>query len=69
MLVCNLSSLGQQAPGNPRPVNVDDEGVFLISAAGKPVGNESFKIHSSAGKVEARGEIRLHIEQNGNEVN
>jgi len=69
MLVCNLSSLGQQAPGNPHPVNVDDEGVFLISAAGKPVGNESFKIHSSAGKVEARGEIRLHIEQNGKEVN
>jgi len=69
VLVCNLSSLGQQALGNPRPLNVDDEGVFLISSAGKPVGSESFKIRSSAGKVEARGEIRLHAEQNGKQVN
>jgi hypothetical protein len=69
MLVCNMSSPGQQAPDNPRPVIVDDEGVFLISAAGKPVGSESFKIHSSAGKVEARGEIRLHIERDGKKVN
>jgi len=69
MLVCNFSSLGQEAPGNLRPVNVDDEGVFLISAAGKPVASERFKIHSSAGMVEAQGEIRLHIEQNGKTVN
>ena len=68
ILTCNLPSLGQQTPGNPRPVNVDDEGVFVISVAGHPVGSENFKIHSSSGKVEARGEIRLHVEQNGKEV-
>ena len=49
-------------------MNVDDEGVFVISLAGRPVGSESFKIHSSLGKVEAQAEIRLHIEQNGKTV-
>jgi hypothetical protein len=68
LLACNLASLGQETAGNPRPVNVDDEGVFLISLAGRAVGSESFKIHSSLDKVEARGEIRLHIEQNGKTV-
>jgi hypothetical protein len=68
ILACNPTSLGQETPGNPRLVNVDDEGVFLISLAGRPVGRESFKIHSSFGKVEAQGEIRLHIEQNGKTV-
>jgi hypothetical protein len=69
LVICNLPSLGQQAPGLERPVEVEDEGVFLISAGGKPVGSESFKIHSSAGKIEARGEVRLHVEQNGRAVN
>ena len=68
ILVCNLTSLGQETPGNPRLVNVDDEGVFVISLAGRPIGSESFKIHSSSGKVEAQGEIRLHIERNGKTV-
>jgi hypothetical protein len=68
ILVCNLASLGQETPGNPRLVNVDDEGVFVISLAGRPIGSESFKIHSSSGKVEAQGEIRLHIERNGKTV-
>ena len=68
LLACNLATLGQETPGNPPLVNVDDEGVFVISLAGRPVGTESFKIHSSSGKVEARGEIRLHIEQNGKTV-
>jgi hypothetical protein len=62
------ASSWQEAPGNPSLVNVDDEGVFLISLAGRPVGSESFKIHSSSGKVEARGEIRLRLEQNGKTV-
>jgi hypothetical protein len=65
ILACNLASSGQETPGNPSLVNVDDEGVFVISLAGRSVGSESFKIHSSTGKVEARGEIRLHLEQNG----
>jgi hypothetical protein len=68
ILACNLTSLGQETPGNPRLVNVDDGGVFVISLAGRPVGSESFKIQSSFGKVEAQGEIRLHIEQNGKTV-
>jgi hypothetical protein len=65
ILATPLASSGQETPGKPRLVNVDDEGVFLISLAGRPVGSESFKIHSSSGKVEARGEIRLRIERNG----
>jgi hypothetical protein len=68
ILVCSVATLGQETPGNPRLVNVDDEGVFIISLAGRPVGTERFKIHSSPGKVEAQGEIRLHIEQNGKTV-
>jgi hypothetical protein len=68
LLAPHLASSGQEAPGNPSLVNVDDEGVFVISLAGRPVGSESFKIHSSSGKVEARGEIRLRIEQNGKTV-
>jgi hypothetical protein len=68
ILVCSVATLGQETPGNPSLVNVDDEGVFVISLAGRPVGTETFKIHSSLGKVEAQGEIRLHIEQNGKTV-
>jgi hypothetical protein len=68
ILACCVATLGQETPGNPRLVNVDDEGVFVISLAGRPVGTERFKIHSSLGKVEAQGEIRLHLEQNGKTV-
>jgi hypothetical protein len=68
ILACAVATLGQETPGNPRLVNVDDEGVFVISLAGRPVGTEKFKIHSSPGKVEAQGEIRLRIEQNGKAV-
>jgi len=68
ILICNLATVGQETPGNPRLVNVDDEGVFVISLAGRPVGTERFKIHSSSGKVEAQGEIRLHIEKSGKTV-
>jgi hypothetical protein len=68
VLACSVATLGQETPGKPRLVNVDDEGVFVISLAGRPVGTERFKIHSSLGKIEAQGEIRLHIEQNGKAV-
>jgi hypothetical protein len=68
ILACSVATLGQETPGNPRLVYVDDEGVFVISLAGRPVGTERFKIHSSPGKVEAQGEINLHIEQNGKAV-
>jgi hypothetical protein len=63
-----VATLGQETPGNPRLVNVDDEGVFVVSLAGRPVGTERFKIHSSPGKVEAQGEIRLQLERNGKTV-
>jgi len=65
IFACNLASLAQQAPNTPPPVNVDDGGVFVISLAGRPVGSEHFTIHSSLGRVEARGETRLDMEQNG----
>jgi len=68
ILACSVATLGQETPGNPRLVYVDDEGVFVISLAGRPVGTERFKIHSSLGKVEAQGEVRLDIEQNGKTV-
>ena len=68
ILACAAATVGQETPGNPRLVNVDDEGVFVISLAGRSVGTERFKIHSSPGKVEAQGEIRLRIEQNGKTV-
>jgi len=68
IFACNLATLAQQAPHIPSPANVDDGGVFVISLAGRPVGSEHFKIHSSLGRVEARGEIRLDIEQNGKAV-
>jgi hypothetical protein len=68
ILAWSVATLGQETPANPPLVNVDDEGVFVISLAGRPVGTERFKIHSSLGKVEARGEIRLNLEQNGKTV-
>jgi len=68
ILACSVATLGQETPGNPRLVNVDDEGVFVVSLAGRPVGTERFKIHSSPGKVEAQGEIRLQLERNGKTV-
>ena len=69
ILACHLASTGQEAPANPPPMRVDDEGVFIISLAGRPVGSETFKIHSARGQIEAQGEVRLHIEQNGKRVN
>jgi hypothetical protein len=64
-LASGLAALGQEAPPRAPLADVDDEGVFDISLAGRAVGSESFKIHTSHGKVEARAEIRLHIEQPG----
>jgi len=68
VFACNLGARPQESAGGPSPVNVDDEGVFLISMAGRPVGSESFQIRSSRGRIEARGDIRLNIEKNGKTV-
>jgi hypothetical protein len=63
-----VATLGQETPENPRLVNMDDEGVFLISLAGRPVGTEKFKIRSTVDRVEAQGDIHLSIEKNGKTV-
>jgi len=68
MFACCAASWPQESPGGPSLVNVDDEGVFVISTAGRPVGSEAFKIRSSPGKIEARGEIRLSVEKSGRSV-
>jgi hypothetical protein len=68
VFACNLGAWPQEAAENPSPANLDDEGAFAISMAGRPVGSETFKIHSSAGRIEAQGEIRLNIEKNGKTV-
>jgi len=69
ILAGGVASFGQETPGNPRPVSLDDEGLFVISLAGQPVGTEKFRIHSSPGKVEAQGEIRLRLGENGKKAN
>jgi len=68
ILAFSLGTLAQEKPTKPRSVNVDDEGTFIISLDGQPVGTERFRIHSSPSKVVAQGEVRLNIEQNGKKV-
>ena len=68
MFAGNLGGWPQEAAGNPTPLNVEDEGVFVISIAGRAIGSETFRIHSSPGRIEARGEIRLNFEKNGKTV-
>ena len=68
LLAFSVGAPAQEKAPKAGPANVDDEGVFLISLAGQPVGTEKFRIHSSQSKVVAQGEIRLNIEQNGKKV-
>ena len=68
MFAGKLGGWPQEAAGSPTPVNVEDEGVFVISMAGRPIGSETFRIHSSPGRIEARGQIRLSLEKNGKTV-
>ncbi len=44
---------------------LDDQGVFILTIGGRNVGTEKFDIRSDRDKVEAKAEIRLHIEQQG----
>jgi hypothetical protein len=44
---------------------VDDQGVFVLSIAGRPVGTESFTIRSSRGQIEAEAKIELRIQRDG----
>jgi hypothetical protein len=59
---------GQEKPGNVPLTQVEDEGVFQISLAGRPVGSESFRIHASSEGFQAQAEIRLRIDQGGKTV-
>jgi hypothetical protein len=68
MFAGNLAGRPQEGAGGASPVNVDDQGAFVISVAGRPIGSETFKIRSAPGRIEARGEIRLNIEKNGKTV-
>lgn len=47
---------------------LDDRGTFILSLAGRPVGTEKFDIRASQGKIEARAEIELRLEQDGKTV-
>ncbi len=44
---------------------VDDQGVFVLSVAGREIGREKFTIRSSRDKIEARAEIDLHLARDG----
>jgi hypothetical protein len=44
---------------------VDDQGVFVVSQAGRPIGTETFTIKSSSHQVEAEAKIELRAEQQG----
>jgi hypothetical protein len=68
VLFAGLTGSGQEGAGNVPLTRVEDEGVFQISLAGRPVGSESFRIHASAEGFEAQAEIRLRIDQGGKTV-
>lgn len=60
--------VAQDSPRTSTLTQVDDEGIFEVSLAGRAVGSETFKIHTAAGKIEAEAEIQLRVEQHGKTV-
>ncbi len=53
----------------PSPIlDVDDQGTFMLYVDGRSLGTEKFEIRSSSGRIEARAEINLRVEQNGKSV-
>jgi hypothetical protein len=44
---------------------VNDQGVFVVSQGGRPIGTETFTIKSSSHQVEAEARIELRAEQQG----
>ena len=64
------------AAGNPLPAqtsppstpDLNDHGTFELSAAGKTLGTETFGIRTRSGRIEAEGEGRLVVEQNGRKI-
>ncbi len=61
------SLLWGQAPGAVPP-DLNDHGTFEIFSAGKSIGTETFEIHVHSDRIEASGEGRLQVEQNGKKV-
>ena len=58
------SALG--APGDASPAGcLNDQGVFVLSVAGQPVGTETFDIRSTADRIEAEAKIDLRVEREG----
>lgn len=58
------SALG--APGDAPPAGcLNDQGVFVLSVAGQPVGTETFDIRSTADRIEAEAKIDLRVEREG----
>ena len=53
-----------QASGAPH-ADLNDRGTFELYAAGKNIGTEKFEIRTRPDAVEAMGEIRLRVEQDG----
>ncbi len=55
------------SPASPPPAASEnqDEGVFILSVAGQPVGTEKFNIRASKDKVEADAQIEFRVEREG----
>lgn len=64
----NLGGGSATPPPRAATAKADDRGAFVLSLAGRQVGTESFDIRSSEGKIEARAEIHLRVQQNGKTV-
>ncbi len=62
-----LSGLGVTGPRLQAASStwLDDQGLFILSVAGREVGQEKFSIRSSMGKIEAQAEIEMHLVQDG----
>ncbi len=56
---------GVASPAPLPPGNIADTGAFILSLAGRDIGTEKFEIRSSGGKIEAKAEIQLRVEQDG----
>lgn len=59
--LCEALPAAAAAPAD----RADDQGVLVLSVAGRQIGTEKFTIRSTRGKVEAEAQIELHIEREG----
>ena len=49
----------------PAPPDLTDHGTFEIFSAGKSIGTETFEVRVHSGRIEAKGEEQLQVNQNG----